>query len=221
MVLFSALSRLLGQPISRHHLAPQFGRRILATRWTIANELLWGFILVLPVCVILSQCTKRFVISRKPYFFSWKAWSALVFTVVGDLLLEVWLLALACLPLSPDDIDDTSQWKFFFRRWGFQCAPPLTQQEEILLGPGSSVLLLGIRLLFMSVGAYIGQSFVPVALTGSIATGTYMTMTPFCLNTVERLFLTLSAAVPARQVICGQNASRAESPNGDGQTWNV
>lgn len=169
MVFFSVVFLLFGYPEPQFKVV-DFGLSELTKRG-IAEAVLWGFLLVLPVCVLLSQFTKRLVVRRKPSFLSYNLWSSLVFSIVGDLLLEVWIRSASCISYSLDH-ENTEELNWLIRSWGIQCASTSVHKGELPLG-SAVVLLLGIRLLFMSVGVYIGQSFMPIALTGSIATGTF------------------------------------------------
>lgn len=179
MALISAALWLWGHPISYH--VATFHRRMLTSR--IVRELVGGFLLVLPFCVLLSHILQRWMVRhRTPRTTSSSEWlPVLVVALFGDLMVEALLQpSLACLSVSADEDDMSAAgtaivlWKEVLRSWGVLCASPMPQQHEEYQewSPFSFVLLLGIiRLLFMSAGTYVGQSFMPVALTGSIATG--------------------------------------------------
>jgi dephospho-CoA kinase len=124
--------------------------------------------------------------SFSSYSFPW--WTTLWITLLGDLLLECLLPSLQCVPWEDDLFDDISNndvnegghvyifrnlipfsyLRYVARTWGWGCpATPTTP-------PFSSEavgMLLTIRLLCMTLGAYLGESWMPIALTGGIATG--------------------------------------------------
>lgn len=103
------------------------------------TELIIGLIVVVPICMLVSICSKRFVVGTHRS----KMTSALLFVVVGDLLLDAWLPSSECLSLTS----------------------AFATENHIVC------LVVAIRLICVYVGTYIGESFVPVALTGSIGTG--------------------------------------------------
>lgn len=151
-------------------------RSSLSAKW-FSGGLLPGLLIVLPVCTILSLLSKQLVVRVKPSSWRLKAWSALIIVLVGDMLLEAWMRSISAschflnseVPASPD-YDGVTEFALhaFLRSWGYQCASPLVKYDDRFVG----MLLFGMfRLFCMAAGTYIGQSFAPVALTGSIATG--------------------------------------------------
>lgn len=131
------LSAFLGDPQGCRYFFP-FDEESQDLKSVALSELAFGVVLVVPTCLLAALLTKRFVISTHRSNFT----SALLFVLVGDLLLFLWL------PPSLECLSDVS--------------PERNQ---------AVCLLTAIRLLCVYVGAYIGQSFVPIALTGSIACG--------------------------------------------------
>ena len=189
MVLITSSLWLLGHTVS-HHAAARLNSSHHTLPFRIIEELVRGFLLVLPVCTLLSHCTQRWMVRRRNNNW-WKLRPAaasnwlptLVFAVVGDLMVEVLLQpSLFCVAFSSDDDNFAAAAaasavvvrKQDIISWGFVCGVPLApqQREKFLLNLGPLSLLLGmIRFFFMLVGTYIGQGFMPIALTGSIATG--------------------------------------------------
>jgi dephospho-CoA kinase len=185
MVFLSTLQTLLGSPLTRSVFA--FGYRKLTQR-IIVEEIVMGLFIVFPLSIILAQWTIRIAAAGwRPSFVRSDVWTTILITVVGDIFLEILLPSLQCLPMHEADhmmdtgipFDEQQQQQqiqqqqhfmlWMAQTWGFHC--PSSLQREQLLAPDSVGTILTIRLIFMCLGVYLGESFLPVALTGSIATG--------------------------------------------------
>jgi dephospho-CoA kinase len=121
------------------------------------EEISRGIFVMLPVCLAAGLSARRLALRRhRPL--RWM-WSLLASAVLGDLLLELWLpVPGSSWQCSVSDPDHQSWLRYkMFQFLGLQCSLPVS--------------VLYWRLCFMTVGAYLGHLFVPVALTGSIATG--------------------------------------------------
>jgi dephospho-CoA kinase len=157
-----------------------------------------GLFLVFPLSILAATLTIRIAAAGwRPSFVRSDVWTTLFITIVGDVFLEILLPSLQCLPMHAHEaaadhhihsnpFDDLQQQQqsvlqqqqqtspphftlWMLQTWGFHC--PATLQREQLLAPDSVGTILTIRLIFMCLGVYLGESFLPVALTGSIATG--------------------------------------------------
>jgi hypothetical protein len=124
--------------------------RYLRIHTNILQELFWGITLALPVCTVLSQSEKRFVVRRKrpTYLLHRIFWWYVILVLVGELMLE---------PLS----------LLFMTTYPTVKSQEYTWMNQVLIALSVAI----IRSICMSVGLYLGQSFFPIALTGSIATG--------------------------------------------------
>jgi dephospho-CoA kinase len=178
MVFLSTLQTLLGSPLTRSVFA--FGYRKLTQR-IIVEEIVMGIFMIFPLSIILAQLTIRVAAGGwRPHFVRSDVWTTILITVVGDVFLEILLPSLQCLPMhdADDTMDNKHQSSGYYafmnllwlsQTWGFHC--PGSLQREQLLAPDSVGTILTVRLIFMCLGVYLGESFLPVALTGSIATG--------------------------------------------------
>jgi dephospho-CoA kinase len=188
MVFLSTLQTLLGSPLTRSVFA--FGYRKLTQR-IIVEEVVMGLFMVFPMSIILATLTIRIAAAGwRPSFVRSDVWTTILITIVGDIFLEILLPSLQCLPMHAHEVVDRTMdipfdeqqeqsqsqqqvqqhfMLWMFQTWGFHC--PGTLQREQLLAPDSVGTILTIRLIFMCLGVYLGESFLPVALTGSIATG--------------------------------------------------
>ena len=112
----------------------------------LLSELTVGFLLALPLCGALSQMEKRLVVHRRihPSLVTCRIfWWPFIFSSVEKLMLEPLVLLFA-----------------------------KTCSFEVSLQVAPSLIVMTIRTTLMFTGLYLGQSFFPLALTGSIATGT-------------------------------------------------
>ena len=106
------------------------------------SELVLGIVGAIPFSFMIALATKRFVLILARRFGIILASAVLVF-LVGDFLLDAFVPSLDCLS-SGRGMDEQNQ---------------------------ALCVVVMIRGLCVFVGTYLGQSFVPIALTGSIATG--------------------------------------------------
>ena len=175
MVFLSTLQTLLGSPLTRSVFA--FGFRQLTQR-IILEEIVMGIFTVFPISILLAQLTIRCSASGwRPGLFRSDVWTTVLITIVGDIFLEILLPSLQCLPMhesmsvanNGSTADEGNYLLWFGQTWGFSC--PDNLQRDHLLSPDSVGTILTIRLIFMCLGVYLGESFLPVALTGGIATG--------------------------------------------------
>jgi hypothetical protein len=135
--------------------------RYLRIHTNIVQELFWGITLALPVCTVLSQLEKRFVVRRKrpTHLLHRIFWWYFIFVLVGELMLEPLSLLFVTTYTVVSEKSSPS-------------IPTVKSQEYTWMNQVSIALLVAIlRSICMSVGLYLGQSFFPIALTGSIATG--------------------------------------------------
>jgi dephospho-CoA kinase len=110
---------------------------------------------LLPICTVLAQCICRWSVKiSNPWI------KTAIAVVVLDVLLELFLSSLQCLPEINDDCVFLVQYL-----GGGGCNARFSFPIHQEMG------LFTLRLLFITLGFYLGQAFLPVALTGSIATG--------------------------------------------------
>ncbi|GAX11135.1 dephospho-CoA kinase [Fistulifera solaris] len=187
MVFISTLQVLLGQPSARSVFA--FGVRYLTHRMAW-EEMVLGCFFTFPLSLLVAHLTVRMAAAGwRPSWIRSDLWTTFLITVVGDVFLEILLPSLQCLPPPTDpgpDVfaemvwEDTDQspfepetaltfWMWFQRVWGFACPSRLDRHQ--LLSPDAVGSLLTLRLFFMCLGVYLGESFLPIALTGGIACG--------------------------------------------------
>lgn len=192
MVFISTLQVLLGRPSARSVFA--FGFRHLTQRIAL-EEIAMGLFLTFPLSMLVAHLTVRIAAAGwRPSWIRSDIWTTFLITLVGDIFLELLLPSLQCLPPHPthswqdvfaemlwDDTDmSTSEiiearmhspsFSLWFQRvWGFAC--PGRMDRHQLLSPDAVGSLLTLRLFFMCLGVYLGESFLPIALTGGIACG--------------------------------------------------
>lgn len=170
MVFLSTLQAILGRPVMRSIFT--FGARQLSQR-VLLEEFVMGIFFEVPFAIVLSFVTIRFAAAGwRPKAFRSDLWTTLIITIVGDLVLEILLPSLQCLPQHSVDQDDPEDVPFLLwwqQTWGFRCPEPMIWGR--LLSPDAVGTLLTVRLVFLCLGIYLGESFLPVALTGGIACG--------------------------------------------------
>jgi dephospho-CoA kinase len=199
MVFLSTLQTLLGSPLTRSVFA--FGYRKLTQRIIVEEIVMGLFMVFPLSIILAQWTIRFAAAGWRPSVVRSDVWTTILITVVGDIFLEILLPSLQCLPMHEADhhrmmMDSSSipslmdsnnannnnnnlnggeqqQHQHFMlwmaQTWGFHC--PRSLQREQLLAPDSVGTILTIRLIFMCLGVYLGESFLPVALTGSIATG--------------------------------------------------
>lgn len=181
MVFLSTFKVLLGRSLSRSVF--RFGFRPL-TQHIVLDEIVMGLFLVFLLSLAAAHITVRLAVCGwRPQWIRSDMWTTALITVVGDMFLELLLPSLQCLPSHSPPL---SMWQRLEERaeadalplslwlqqmWGFQCPSGPVDLRSVLLAPDAVGALLTIRLFFMCLGVYIGESFVPVALTGGIACG--------------------------------------------------
>lgn len=165
MVFLSTIQALLGRPLARNVFA--FGTRQL-TKILLVEEFAMGLLLVFPLSMLLAALTVRIAAKSIPFVRS-DVYTTILITVVGDIFLEILLPSLQCLPLDQPLQHDMPYSTWLSQTWGFQC--PTNLGKETLLSTDAVGTLLTIRLIFMCLGVYLGEAFIPIALTGGIASG--------------------------------------------------
>lgn len=173
MVFLSTLQALVGRPTRSVF---RFGTRPLTQR-LLLNELSSGMFVVAPLACLIALITTRFCM-KQPYihrFVRSDIVTTIVITLVGDLFLELLLPSLQCVPLLPPFLADTdasiasSYLTWLMQSWGITC--PDTVTANMLLSTDAVGTILTIRLIFLCIGVYLGESVHPIALTGGIASG--------------------------------------------------
>jgi dephospho-CoA kinase len=139
-----------------------FGDRHLPAK-TIVEEIIIGILLVLPFGAVLGHLTMRLA-SLPPRIIRADIWNTLMRLVVADMVMEILLPSIQCLPLLEEP---GYSLHLLSQSWGFYC-PPMVASA---LSPTATGLLFGLRLMLVCIGVHIGESFFPLALTGGIACG--------------------------------------------------
>lgn len=234
MVFISTLQVLLGQPSARSVFA--FGFRHLTQRIAL-EEIAVGLFFTFPLSLLVAHVTVRIAAAgRRPSWIRSDIWTTFLITIVGDVFLEILLPSLQCLPPHTDqnswqDVfaellwDDTdistreleeslqspSFWIWFQRVWGFACPSDSRTDRQQLLSPDAVGSLLTLRLFFMCLGVYLGESFLPIALTGGIACGK---------STVAQMFVDPRGVAGGAGEKKGSKGSRRRRPKSSSSTSN-
>jgi dephospho-CoA kinase len=171
---------MLTRPFTR--LVVAFGVRKITQR-LLVEELVIGILLLIPfgfvVGLITSRICTKFSWQRK--FIRSDIWTTLVVFLVGDIMMELLLPSLSCLPMigvgsSGEDGHTLREDEYIYnmtwiaQSFGLWC-PPNFASSESLLSPDATAILFSLRLVFLCVGVHVGESLCFVALTGGIATG--------------------------------------------------
>lgn len=142
-----------------------------------------GFTIIFPISMLMAHLTIRFASAGwRPKAIRSDIWTTILITVVGDVFLELLLPSLQCLPqpqASSAEMDLGGSifggiylyWTWLQQAWGFNCPSNSNIDPQQLLSPDAVGTLLTIRHIFMCWGVYLGESFVPIVLTGGIACG--------------------------------------------------
>jgi hypothetical protein len=121
---------------------------------SVVLAVICGTLVEMPVCFLVCQWATRWMVRNMRS----RAMACILMLFVGDLLLEAWdTTAIMALNSVISNLSRANGTSF------------VDQDSSKLRRQG--VLLQAIHLFYMVVGAYLGQRFLPVALTGSIATG--------------------------------------------------
>jgi dephospho-CoA kinase len=152
------------------------GHRLIIPRF-LWNEIWMGCVILMPICALLAQCLCRWSVKfSNPWI---KNAVAVVFL---DVVLELFLSSLQFHP----EINSVFLWQYYFGGARCKARSSFLKQQEMCL--------FILRFLFITLGFYLGQAFLPVALTGSIATGK---------STVAKMLLTnkttTSASTPEQK----------------------
>lgn len=192
MVFLSTIRGLVfGKPWARSVFS--FGGSRPLSYQIIVQEVIMGTCLTAPLSCVIAALTMRIAMQGLPFGRNkhkvWAIrsdiWTTIVITFVGDLFLELLLPSLQCLPVQHPFLGpslfgeslmdgstntDTSltylQW--LIQAWGFQC-PEMSSATALTTDAIGT--LLTIRLIFLCIGVYFGEVFVPIAITGGIASG--------------------------------------------------
>jgi hypothetical protein len=121
---------------------------------SVVLAVICGTLVEMPVCFLVCQWATRWLVRNVRS----RATACIMMLVLGDLLLEVW------------DTTAIMTLKSVISNWSRASGTSFVDQDSSKLWR-QGVLLQSIHLFYMVVGAYLGQRFLPVALTGSIATG--------------------------------------------------
>lgn len=181
----------------------------------ILYEILYGFIILIPLLIFLSFIIKRITIRYNIINIFSKLLSSsytttkrknvddynttgnwkirihhmicgFVYLYTSEIFVHFWTSSITCIPYMLEDEENNNK-NYIWHRYGYSCKSiynvvdtdnnPLKQLIMISLLQKSSNIskilsfMLFIRLIFILIGIYIGQSMIVIALTGSIATG--------------------------------------------------
>jgi dephospho-CoA kinase len=119
------------------------GRHVNNPGYSIVAEFVFNVIIIFPICIVYGNCEKRWLVrSKQPIKY------IKMYRIFGWSLLQ--LLVLGYL---------------FDQRIVLLNKTSMSQQSM------NNLLLKLVRQFFILIGIYVGQSFCPIAITGSIATG--------------------------------------------------
>ena len=172
MVLFSAfdpsqLPRLWGgdvPPTTRDPLF-SFGVREV-TEHELWQEVFMGVAVTLPAAFLLGRIMLRLTCLKFPFLRA-DLVNAVIATLAGDAILELLLPSLKCVP-TQSMFPSFLSVSWLETMWGLDC---FIATSSDVLTPQAMGILMGMRVAFILMGLYLGQSFNPIAITGGIATG--------------------------------------------------
>jgi dephospho-CoA kinase len=139
-----------------------FGDKALPSK-TLAEEIVMGFLLVLPLAILLGQISLR-VASHHPKWIRADVWNTVSRLIVADLVMELILPSVQCLPLD-EEVGYSLQ--ILAQTWGIGCP----KNSNGALSPMASGIVFGTRMTFLCFGVFLGEAFFPICLTGGIASG--------------------------------------------------
>jgi dephospho-CoA kinase len=139
--------------LERSFLAMEWGDRTMMPRLWL-TEFFLGVFLILPASLLAAFVTLRIATVVSFRWIRSDLWTTLVCFVAADRLVFMWWMSVQC---------EKEGILYGWFRHGEETVEPFSRE--------AAATLLLLRLGFMSIGVYLGQSFAPVALTGGIATG--------------------------------------------------
>lgn len=159
---------MISRPFTR--LAISFGKRRVPPR-RLLEECVLGLLILSPIGFLVGVVSSRLCTKIKLNFVRSDIWTTMVVFIVGDLLIELLLPSLSCLPIPEKGTGDY----YYSFRWLLQSycmfCPSDFASNTTLLSPDATAILFSLRLVFLCLGVHLGESLCFVALTGGIACG--------------------------------------------------
>ena len=138
-----------------------FGQQELSDRMFREQRII-AILVILPLSTVVGQLSLR-VASRPPLsMLRADIWNALIRLLLADCCIELLQKSMSCVPF--EDYDNARE--LLQESLGYSC--PLYARA---LDPRATAVVFGMRLLAMAVGVYLGEGWMPVAITGGVATG--------------------------------------------------
>ena len=139
-----------------------FGVQELSDRMFEEQRII-AVLVIFPISVVIGQLSLR-ISSRPPLsILRPDIWNALVRLLLADCCMELLQKSMSCVPF--EDYENNIR-ELVVQSLGYSC--PLYARA---LNPKATALIFGMRLLAMAVGVYLGEGWMPVAITGGVATG--------------------------------------------------
>ena len=166
---------MLTRPFSR--LVVAFGARSVTSR-RLVEEVVLGLGLIFPIGIVagaltIRLCCKGNVLEK---YIRSDLWTTLVVFLVGDVLMELLLPSLQCLPdeeqsrMNHQGLFLQYDWDWLMQSYGINCpatssAPDSSSEQQqlssLLLSPDATACLFTLRLFFLCLGVYLGEGFFP------------------------------------------------------------
>lgn len=139
-----------------------FGEQELSNRMFQEQRLIAIFV-IFPLAILVGHLSLR--MSSRPPLSILRAdiWNTLVRLILADLCIELLQKSLSCIPF--EDYEGNVK-ELVVQSLGYGC--PLYARA---LNPKATVVVFGMRFLAMAIGVYLGEGWMPVAITGGVATG--------------------------------------------------
>ena len=184
MALLSRFWGNLPNSLPKCHYLIQFDSASFDLTMVAVRELAFGMVAVIPISFLVALVTKRFSLVAERRIGRILA-SVILFFLAGDLLLDAFVPTLACL-FSGTGRDKQNQ---------------------------ALCLVLAIRVFGVYVGTYLGQSFIPIVLTGSIATGKSTAVKMLLEQGSSLNFTIIDTDKIGHEILCPPNAIEEDSQN--------
>jgi dephospho-CoA kinase len=139
-----------------------FGEQELSERMFQEQRLIAVFV-ILPLAIVVGHLSLR--MSSRPPSSILRAdfWNTTVRLILADFCVELLQKSLSCVPF--EDYED-NVYELVVQSLGKGC--PLYARA---LNPQATVVVFSMRFLALAIGVYLGEGWMPVAITGGVATG--------------------------------------------------
>lgn len=148
------LSGFQSQPFS-------FGEQALTDRMFYEQRLI-AILVIFPLAMIVGQLSLRLCTRPLIPFLRSDIWNALIRLVIADIAIELLQNSLGCVPFE----EESDLKELVLQSLGYGC--PLYARA---LDPRGTGLVFGLRFVAMALGIFFGEGWMPIAITGGVATG--------------------------------------------------